>query len=116
MRYLILGCGWVGEALAKTLLQQGHQVYASTTNSEKYQRLIALGISAILANFDEDVDPAGFPCEVDFVLNSIPAVKRLEQPLLEHRFASVKDVLMNVTYRKQIFLSSIGVYPDLDGA
>ncbi|KGE15901.1 NAD-dependent epimerase/dehydratase family protein [Sphingobacterium deserti] len=115
MRYLILGCGWVGEALAKTLLQKGHQVYASTTDSEKYQRLQALGISAILADFDREVDLASFPGEVDFVLNSIPAVKRLEQPLLEARFASLKEVLKHLTYRKQIFLSSIGVYPDVDG-
>ncbi|WP_133638413.1 NAD-dependent epimerase/dehydratase family protein [Sphingobacterium paludis] len=115
MRFLILGCGWIGEALAETLVQQGHHVYATTTHSEKYQRLLAVGISAILANFDEEVDLAHFPKEVDFILNSIPAVKRLEQPLLEARFASVRKVVASIAYRKQLFLSSIGVYPDIDG-
>lgn len=39
MRYLILGCGWVGEFVANLWLKEGHEVWASTTTAEKYHRL-----------------------------------------------------------------------------
>lgn len=115
LRILILGCGWIGEALADRLMLEGHEVYATTTNLEKYQRLQAAGIFAIMANFDEPVDQSDFPSHIDFVLNSIPAVKRLDYPLLTARFEAARTLLKQLAYRKHIFLSSVGVYPDRDG-
>jgi len=110
-----LGCGWIGEAFANKLMLEGHEVYATTTNREKCQRLQATGISAIVANFDEAIDPTDFPRRVDFVLNSLPAVKRLDWPLLTARFNTAKLLLQQLAYQKHIFLSSVGIYPDVDG-
>jgi len=110
-----LGCGWIGEALANRLISEGHEVYATTTNPEKYQRLQAAGIFAIMANFDEPIDHADLPSHIDFVLNSLPAVKRLDWPVLTARFDAARALLKQLTYRKHIFLSSVGVYPDMDG-
>lgn len=115
MVYLILGCGWIGETLANILLKEGHQVYASTTNEQKYQRLQAAGIFAIWANFDVEIATDVFPRRVDFVLNSIPAVKRLPEEQLQRRFQRLHALLLRTSYRKHIFLSSIGAYPDIDG-
>ncbi|GHE23232.1 NAD(P)-dependent oxidoreductase [Sphingobacterium griseoflavum] len=110
-----MGCGWIGEAFAAKLLREGHEIYATTTDSEKYQRLQAAGIFAIKANFEEEIHLKNFPPEVDFVLNSIPAVKRLDWARLDARFTAVKQLLIQLRYRKHIYLSSIGVYPDQDG-
>ncbi|WDF67648.1 NAD-dependent epimerase/dehydratase family protein [Sphingobacterium oryzagri] len=115
MTYLILGCGWIGEALAQQLLLAGHQVYATTTQFEKYQRLRQAGIFAIQANFDTSVNQQDFPAEVDYVLTSVPAVKRLAKDQLLGRFEAVQRLLSDLSYKKHIFLSSIGVYPDRDG-
>lgn len=115
MTYLILGCGWIGEAFAQQLLREGNTVYATTTQHEKYQRLRSAGIFAIKADFDADVSVEHFPTEVDYVLTSIPAVKRLPKDHLVTRFDNVHRVLSGITYKKHIFLSSIGVYPDHNG-
>lgn len=115
MTYLILGCGWIGEALAIQLLQEGHYVYATTTGSEKYQRLISAGIFAIQVDFDIHIAVDDFPKEIDFVLTSVPAVKRLAKDQLRKRFEQVARILSASAYKKHIFLSSVGVYPDHDG-
>lgn len=114
MKILILGCGWVGEAFGKRMLSLGHEVYATTTKEEKYHRLKDDGIFIIKADFDKEVDIEEFPKEVDFILNSVPAVKRLQREELLVRFEQIRNVLLSVKYKKQIFLSSIGIYPDKD--
>ncbi|MCY4779455.1 NAD-dependent epimerase/dehydratase family protein [Sphingobacterium sp. UT-1RO-CII-1] len=115
MKVLIIGCGWVGEAFAKKMLTLGHEVYATTTKEEKYHRLKDDGIFVIKADFDKKIDMKVFPKDVDFILNSVPAVKRLQKEDLLGRFEQLRTVLLNIKYKKQIFLSSIGIYPDKDG-
>ena len=112
---LILGCGWVGEYFARKMQDLGHRVYATTTNIEKYRRLQDSGIFAVLCDFDKTVNRNLFPEKVDFVLNSIPAVKRLEHVQLASRFDRIKALLDQIPFQKHIFLSSIGIYPDIDG-
>ncbi len=115
MTVLILGCGWIGEAFAKELQAAGHTVYASTTNMQKYHRLQADGISVILADFDQAGELTDFPERVDYVLNSVPASKSLKLPELTLRYQRIATLLDKLSYKKHIFLSSIGVYPDKDG-
>lgn len=115
MRYLILGCGWIGEALAKQLKALGHEVYATTTQEEKCHRLRGDGIFAIQADFNHDVALDKFPKEVDFVLNSVPASERYEPSVVDARLCNMEHLLRNLAYKKHIFLSSTGVYPDSDG-
>lgn len=114
-RILILGCGWLGQALAHSYRAMGCTVYATTTQEEKYHRLKADGIFAILADFDQEFLPLDFPSEVDYVINSIPATKRHGEGLLEARFRKVRGLLEKMRFEKHLFFSSIGVYPDRDG-
>lgn len=114
MRYLILGCGWVGEFVAKLWLEEGHEVWASTTTEEKYHRLVADGIFVFKQNFDEQATPAiDLPTDFDYILVSIPATNKSTQDELTSRFIRVCDFLSGVKYQKMIFLSSIGIYPDV---
>lgn len=114
MRYLILGCGWVGEFVAKFWLKEGHEVWASTTTAEKYHRLLTDGIFAFKQNFDEQSTPVvNLPKEFDYILVSVPATNKSTIEDLTQRFLRVSDFLSDLHYNKIIFLSSIGIYPDV---
>ena len=115
MRLLILGCGWVGEEVAKYYTGKGWQVYATCTSAEKKDYLTSLGLDVAVVNFDEEVSISEFPTTFDFVLNSIPASSRSSVSEISNRFENVRNYLQTINYNKQIYLSSIGIYPDKDG-
>jgi len=96
---------------------QGHEVWASTTTSEKYHRLKADGIFSFILDFDYENFPAQvvLPTQFDFVLNSIPASQKNSVAILENRFSNIKSFYAHMTWKRQVFLSSIGIYPDKDG-
>jgi len=96
--------------------RQGHEVWASTTTYEKYHRLKADGIFSFILDFDCKSFPAkaDLPDQFDFVLNSIPASQKNSLTVIENRFSNIKLFFGHITWRKQVFLSSIGIYPDKD--
>src|SRR5687768_12986676 len=47
----ILGCGWLGKALAIDLIKNGHHVLGSTTTEDKIRELQSEGIEAYNLNF-----------------------------------------------------------------
>lgn len=116
-RVLILGCGWVGEEFANAMKLRGNEVWVTTTTEEKKLRLSEQGFQSVLLDFDSKVVLDGFdiPITFDFVLNSIPASSRNSQEVLLERFNCIKLLLEQLTFRKHIYLSSIGIYPDADG-
>lgn len=115
MRMLILGCGWVGEYVARKCLALGHQVYVTTRTEETYLRLKSEGIFPFIHDFDQANPPLQLPVNsFDWVLNSIPATQKNTLSDLSHRFIKVRDFLGTLTFEKHIFLSSIGIYPDVD--
>ena len=113
---LILGCGWVGEELAYQLKRKGWKVWVTTTTQEKYHRLLNDGIFAYVHNFDCDFS-LDLPVDVSFdaVINSIPASQKNTESEIEHRFSFVFNALSFINFKKHIFFSSVGVYPDMDG-
>lgn len=113
---LILGCGWVGEELAKLYQSKGWQVWATTTQEEKYHRLKSDGIFAYVHNFDQEKE-LDLPLEVRFdaVVTSVPATAKNSLEDLGFRFYQVFRALSAIAYDKHYFLSSVGVYPDIDG-
>ena len=68
MRVSILGCGWYGSALAKSLIDKGIIVKGSTTSPEKLLALKASGIPAYLINIaigeNSMIDPEFFGCDL----------------------------------------------------
>jgi len=112
---LILGCGWLGEELARKLMKKGWNLWVTTTNEEKYHRLHNDGVFTFIHDFDRDLY-LDLPVDIafDVVLNSIPATKKNTVVEIEHRFLQVFQTLCSINYKKHIFLSSVGVYPDLD--
>ncbi len=111
-KLLILGCGWVGEYFAEWVQQYDVEIYATVTSEEKALRLRAKGLRAEVYNFDQS---ASFPFEkerFDFVLNSIPASKKLTVDHIQKRFDQVANILSKLDYGKHVYLSSIGIYPE----
>jgi nucleoside-diphosphate-sugar epimerase len=114
----ILGCGWLGFALAEKLLAKGFQVKGSVTTRSKLKKLSAAGIEPYCLSLDEKKvqlkDPGFFdtdlvivaipPRRVDFIETIFPAqIKQLIHLLEEHRVPRV------------LFISSTSVYNELGG-
>ncbi|MDM1292849.1 GDP-L-fucose synthase [Sphingobacterium sp. N143] len=115
MRILILGCGWLAESFAVAMTGQGHEVWASTTQYEKYHRLKADGIFSFIIDFDRENFPnMKIPDQFDFILNSISATQKNSVSVLENRFSNISLFLERLKWTKQLFLGSIGIYPDKD--
>ena len=115
MRILILGCGWVGEEVTKYYVEKGWQVYVTCTSAEKKEYLTTLGLDVAIVNFDEEVSNSEFPTTFDYILNSVPASSKNSVDEISNRFENVRNYLQTINYNKQIYLSSIGIYPDQDG-
>lgn len=113
---LILGCGWVGEELVKRQIHLGYRVWATTTNEEKRKRLWDDGVQAIIHDFDVDRELLiSREVHFDFVVVSVPATRRLSVEEVKQRFGRIREALSGLDYGKMLFLSSIGIYPDLTG-
>jgi nucleoside-diphosphate-sugar epimerase len=115
MRILILGCGWVGKEVAKYYVEKGWQVFATCTSQEKKNYLSALGLHVAVVNFDLKDSNSEFPTTFDYILNSVPASSKNSVDEISNRFEHVRQYIDNLKFRKQIYLSSIGIYPDQDG-
>lgn len=114
MKVLILGCGWVGEEFGLKMLSSGAEVYVSVTNEEKALRLANEGFKTFVVDFDVFSSKTDLEEYFDYVLTSVPAASKCSNEQVEQRFKSVQQFLKELDYAKHIFLSSIGVYPDID--
>ena len=112
MRISILGCGWFGQALAKSLINNGNQVNGSVTTDEKFDQLRYMGISPYLVKLGEEgfkPEPGFFSC--DILVISIPPRSRSgqgESYLL--KLGAIVNSLVQYGIKKVIYISSTGVY------
>ena len=132
----ILGCGWLGRALARNLLHAGYRVLGSTTSSDKLGELRALGVEAYVvrlplaaglasgAALDVETSAAA-DATLDFwradqlVLCFPPGGRRDPAAAKTYPGAVLSAVL---AYRRAradgriVFCSSTGIYGDAEGA
>ena len=112
----ILGCGWLGFPLAKSLLQKGFRVYGSTTSVEKISALENAGITPFLIELS-DVTIEG---EIDsFLKNSeiliIDIPPKLRRDSSENFVGKIQNLIPfieNSSVKKVLFVSSTSVYSD----
>ncbi|WP_184549540.1 SDR family oxidoreductase [Mucilaginibacter sp. FT3.2] len=112
----ILGCGWYGLALAKSLIGDGVQVKGSTTSPLKMEALLADGIEPYLVNFSADAanyNGEFFNC--DALVIAIPPKARSGEgadfiPKTEKIIAAIKQHKV----KNVVFISSTAVYADLN--
>lgn len=113
----ILGCGWLGKAVAERFISEGWNVKGSTTSPEKFATLTAMGIDPYLVRMDPH--PAGDRLDnfldADILLVSIPPRRKagLTAVYLE-QIKSLSEALANATVKRVIFISSTSIYQDLN--
>ena len=112
---LILGCGYVGENVAKACLARGVSVVGTTRCEQRLKELEALGIEAVLAD-SPDILPDEILTSCDAVLDSIP-LERSGQKFWAGQVNWVPKLAQKLQQVKWIaYLSSTGVYGDVGGA
>lgn len=112
----ILGCGWYGLSLAKSLTEKGARVKGSTTSPEKMEALTAEGIEPYLVNFlpdEEHYNSAFFDCDVLFI--AIPPKTRSgEGANFIYKVRGIIRAIKQHKVQHVVFISSTGVYADLN--
>lgn len=101
-RVSILGCGWLGEALAKYLLEKEYEIKGSTTSKEKLKRLKSLGINPFILDLDKKQLNDDF-LNSDILIISV-AYKSVEG------FKKLISLIEKSPVTKLVFISSTSVY------
>lgn len=110
----ILGCGWLGLPLAKSLLQNGFSIKGSTTSLEKISLLELEGITPFLVRLEEQqisASVADFLADSQILIINIPP--KLRGGSTENFVAKITTLLpfiKNSTVEKVLFVSSTSVY------
>ena len=112
----ILGCGWLGFPLAKSLLEKGFLVNGSTTSVEKISVLKAAGISPFLISLGgneigNSID--SFLQNSEILIIAIPPKLRSEaSENFVSKIQSLLPFIENSSVKKILFVSSTSVYED----
>lgn len=120
----ILGCGWLGLPLAKSLIQKGFSVNGSTTSVEKIAVLEKVGINPFLVTLsaseasEEVLEETKISTE-NFLENSevliINIPPKLRGDSSENFVAKIQNIIPFIeksSVEKVIFVSSTSVYSD----
>lgn len=110
----ILGCGWYGKALAKSLSKINVTVKGSATSPEKLLELSDLGIIPCLLNFkadSEDYDPEFFECDI-LIVSIPPKTRQGEAGDYQQKIERIISAILKYQIKKVIYISSTAVYGD----
>ena len=107
-RISILGCGWLGLALAIDLTYKGYEVYGSTTTDSKIKILEEKGIKPFLIDISNpDVDMS------DFLISDVLIIAITSKSITD-----IKSLIKKIEesqVQKVLFVSSTSVYPFTNG-
>jgi nucleoside-diphosphate-sugar epimerase len=112
----ILGCGWLGFPLAKSLLQKEFRVYGSTTSVEKISLLENTGITPFLIELSDvtiEGEIASFLKNSEILIIDIPP--KLRGNSSENFVGKIQNLIPfieNSSVKKVLFVSSTSVYSD----
>jgi len=112
---LILGCGYCGTWLARSLRRDGWRIYATTRSAERTKTLTQLGIHPLLIHTPADI-PHDILQSTDAVLDSIP-LQRDGNRILETQsvwLPKLAPCMKRLSWAG--YLSTTGVYGDAAGA
>ena len=115
MKISILGCGWLGTALGKNLISQGHEVWGTCRTKDKALHLENLAINPLIVTFDPEpsCDLSDF-LVTDYLIIALPP--RASQYAEGHHAAQILGIIKALGLQKKcpqiIYISSTSVYPE----
>ncbi|MCX5932682.1 MAG: NAD-dependent epimerase/dehydratase family protein [Cyanobacteria bacterium] len=124
-RRAILGCGYVGKAVAKAWKQEGHELWGTTTRHERLTELAELVDSPVVFDSTDSRSSLDFFANLDGILVSFAPSKSAQVDVVQYRetFLGGIQVLLDALGRRPsdaplqlVHLSSCGVYGNRRGA
>jgi nucleoside-diphosphate-sugar epimerase len=120
-RISILGCGWLGFPLAQRL-QRDHitlETKGSTTSAEKLESFDTYGIKGFLFDLtpdfpDDDASIESFFNSDLLIISLPPRAGKHEPGFYSSQIQAVAEEIKKSPIKEVIFISSTGVYPDLN--
>ena len=103
----VLGCGWLGQPLAKQLVEQGHDVKGSTTTESKIQTLEFFKVQPFLLKVSDLIHTTTEFLDSEILIICVPRKKLVDVDELINKIerSNIKHVL---------FISSTSVYYEDD--
>lgn len=129
----VIGCGWFGLPLAKELLACGYKVNGTKTTGSGVEQLELAGINGYLLDLETDIEKITqnnaklnkelnslFDADI-LLVNIPPKLRNINENILKGsagnnpyllRLQKLKTLISHRQYKKFIFISTTGVYPD----
>lgn len=104
----ILGCGWLGMALAFELIDKDYVVKGSTTSNNKFDKLKSKGVIPFTIDIKQREDEIS-----NFLISDILIIAITSKSLDDFKSLIAQIEISNV--KKVIFISSTSVYPNSNG-
>jgi len=109
----ILGCGWLGTALGKSIIRKGWKVKGSTSSTQSYNQLEMTGISAFYVKVKPksvEIDYNSF-FNTDVLMVSFPPSRtNCVEESYPQKIARVIEKVEALGIKKVLFISSTSVY------
>lgn len=116
MHVLIAGCGWLGTALARSLVGAGHRVTGIRRNPARARELESLGIEAIAMDLCEPGSASRLPANLDWIV-ACQAAGGEGPEAYRQAYLAANRVLLSHGHKARAFVytGSTGVFGQSDG-
>lgn len=111
----IIGCGWLGKALASHLSANGYALKVTTRTKLKQQALLDEGFDTCLLSTDDGIESSNLIFDQDILVIAItPGFKRGYTDYALN-IANLVQCAENKQVKKIVLISSTGIYQGLEG-
>jgi len=115
-RISILGCGWLGLPLAKTLIYNNHPVKGSTTSTSKLKDLKSVGITPFLIELNENRISNTIEDFLDasdtLIINIPPGLRKHPEKNHVQELKNLIPFVGKSTIKNVLYISSTSVFED----
>jgi nucleoside-diphosphate-sugar epimerase len=108
----ILGCGWLGLPLGKSLVMSGYAVAGSTTRSEKLISIQEMGMRAFIIDLQNGKPDSQF-FNTDTLIVTIPPGSADKPENYLDYLDTIKAASKKGAVKNTLYISSSSVYPEL---